>query len=201
MDDLFLAYVLDYLITQGIQDIILSVGYKAHLIEEYFGDRYQEVSLTYAVELEPMGTGGGILQAAQSLEASSPFFVVNGDTLFTAKLSNMAELYASAAADMVIALKEMRQFDRYGVVTIDEVQRITAFHEKQYCEQGYINAGIYLLNRAILESRGMSGHFSFERDFMERQVEQLQFFGQALEGYFIDIGIPEDYERAQEDLK
>ena len=87
------------------------------------------------------------------------------------------------------------------MVQIDEKQGITAFVEKQYQAQGNINAGVYVLNKAILNKSQLPQKFSFEKDFMERFVQEYKFYGVATEDYFIDIGVPTDYEKAKGDLK
>jgi D-glycero-alpha-D-manno-heptose 1-phosphate guanylyltransferase len=127
--------------------------------------------------------------------------VLNGDTLFKSDLKALAAFYQNKNADMAMALRRMYNFDRYGLVETDENNRVKSFLEKQYCEQGLINAGVYVFKAGLLLERFAFGEkFSFEKDFMERFVADLQFFGLEQDGYFIDIGIPEDFEKANLDL-
>jgi D-glycero-alpha-D-manno-heptose 1-phosphate guanylyltransferase len=100
-----------------------------------------------------------------------------------------------------LALKEMHQFERYGVVNTGEAGIITSFEEKQYREKGLINGGIYIINKSFFFSKKLPEKFSFEKDYLEHFVSEQQFFGLNNKGYFIDIGIPADYEQAQEDFK
>ncbi len=197
----FLAYVLDYLEAQDIRHAILSVGYKADAIRNHFGDQYKRIKLSYAYEEEPLGTGGGILHAAESLPPEMPFYVLNGDSLFLAELVKLKQYYETQSADLVMALKRMQHFDRYGLVEVDEQHRIQAFREKQFCTDGLINAGTYLLNKAVLDAHCPAKGFSFEQEFLEKELHSLRFFGLPAEGYFIDIGIPQDYAKAQRELR
>ena len=102
--------------------------------------------------------------------------------------------------DLTIALKPMTNFDRYGVVNIDEENNITSFSEKEARVAGNINGGIYALRTACLKEFIFPAKFSFEKDFMESHVNMLYFKGYTYQDYFIDIGIPEDYATANEIL-
>ena len=195
----FLEYVMDHCKLYGIEKIILAVGYKHEIIIEHFSDNYRGIQLEYSIEHEALGTGGGILQAAQMLEEEA-FFVLNGDTLFKVDLQELGKLYEEKKAGMVLALCEMKNFDRYGIVALNEEQRVLSFIEKQYQSKGNINAGVYVLNNEILRRSKLRGRFSFEKDFMEAFVGSYQFYGSVSSDYFIDIGIPEDYRRAEEEL-
>ena len=194
----FLAVLLNTLVQQGIDRVILSVGYKAEVIESYFGDRYRTCKLIYSTELEPLGTGGAIRQALELVQ-SEHVFVLNGDTMFRVPLLTMMRFHQERQADLSIALKPMSDFDRYGNVVLSET-RIIQFEEKQYCSHGNINGGVYLLQRNLIERFGFPSKFSFEADFLQPCINQLQVHGFVHDTYFIDIGIPEDYQRAQQEL-
>ena len=195
----FLAFVFDYLIAQGITKTHLSVGYKKEAIIDTYGHQYQSLELVYAPEDEPLGTGGAIKNACLQVR-SDEVFVINGDTLFPVNLKKMAVFYESTNASLTIALKSLTNFDRYGTVEIEKNGRITGFAEKKYKEQGLINGGIYLMNTNLINELSLPKKFSFEKDVMEQHYATQPFFGLAFEDYFIDIGIPEDYERAQHEL-
>lgn len=195
----FLEYVLQHLAQQGIQRVVFSVGYKGELVEEHFGAAFADIQLAYAYEEEPLGTGGGILQAAKQIRSDS-FFILNGDTIFTADLAPLQAFFQEKQADLALALCEMRDFERYGVVETDAEGRVRAFLEKQPRAEGQINAGIYLCRKAALEQKELPRKFSFETDFLERYLQETAIYGLALEGYFLDIGIPTDYARAQREL-
>ncbi len=197
-DKPFLHYVFCYLKREGIREAILAVGYKREVIENYFGDEYMGIAVRYSVEEEPLGTGGGIRQAYDMTHGGA--FVLNGDTFFDVSLSNLAEAHEANNADLTIALKSMQEFDRYGTVCMDSENRITAFDEKRYCVEGLINGGIYLLGHHLFDGLDLPQKFSFEKEIMEAQVGEKTMTGVAFDSYFIDIGIPEDYDRAQIEL-
>ena len=94
----------------------------------------------------------------------------------------------------------MKDFDRYGVVEVADNQRIIGFKEKAYQKEGLINGGVYYFSKKVFEVANFPERFSFEKDFMEKYLNELQFFGCELDGFFIDIGIPEDYARAEIEL-
>lgn len=192
----FLEYVLEYLETQFVDKVVLSLGYGHEQIIEWLKSKAFTFKLTWVIEREPLGTGGGIRRALQ--KCSEPHvFVLNGDTLFKADLRAMEKL-ADGQTEAVIALKAMRNFDRYGAVTLDDHHRITAFTEKQPMGEGLINGGVYLLNVAAAGLSAFPEKFSFEKDYLEKTSGTLR--GLVSEGLFIDIGVPEDYKLARQIL-
>ncbi len=195
----FLSYVFTWLKKNNIKRVILSLGYRAEVIIEWCDTNEKELDVIYSIETEPLGTGGGIIQALQHIQ-SEQFFVVNGDTLFDVELESMGQFHKSKKADLTIALKPMEQFDRYGLVKIDRDDKITGFEEKKYRENGLINGGVYLMNTTVLKTLNLPDKFSFEKDFLEVFFEKLNLYGFIQDRYFIDIGIPEDFRRAQEEL-
>lgn len=195
----FLELVLDHCFNYNIERIVLAVGYKHEIIKAHFGTSYRGMHLDYSIEKEPLGTGGGILQAIKMCQTDS-VVILNGDTLFKTNLAQLGQFFYDKEADLALALCSMKEFDRYGTVEIVDEQKITAFKEKTYQKEGHINAGVYILNKQILLQTGLKGRFSFEKDFMEGYVDKLRFYGRTSADYFIDIGIPEDYKKAQKDL-
>ena len=194
----FLIYIFDYLKKQGIERVILSVGYKYEIIEDYFSNNYEGIELVYSVEEEPVGTGGGIRLAVDKLKMDAAF-VINGDTFFDVKLEKQEALAFKMKSDLCLALKPMSDFDRYGSVAIEN-NTITSFKEKQFVKEGLINGGIYWLKKSFLESFNSGQKFSFEQDLMEKEVGIGQISGFISDNYFIDIGIPEDYKKANVDF-
>ena len=201
----FLHYIFLYLQKQGITDVVLSVGYKSEVIKEFFGDKYAGINIRYAVENEPLGTGGGIRQAMSLIDSDA--YVLNGDTFFDVDLKDLYEFYTMRASDIALALKRMHHFDRYGTVEIGNKDRVLQFQEKRYKAEGLINGGVYVINKNLfkkveeIEDTILSQRFSFEKDILEKHLLPLHYQGKEFGGYFIDIGIPEDYERAQTDFK
>lgn len=196
----FLSYVLDYLDRQKCTRVILSLGYKYNVVIKWLEDQDLFFEMDYVVENEPLGTGGGIQAAIEEAEADN-VAVVNGDTLFMVDLQAQLNFHTSKNAAATLALKKMHKFDRYGVVNTDAEGVITSFEEKQFKEEGLINGGIYMLNKEAFLVKGLPEKFSFEKEYLERFTKEKKFYGYKSDGYFIDIGIPEDYSRAQEELK
>lgn len=194
----FLSYVIDYFQQQGVNNFIFSVGYKYKVIEEYLK---QLIIINYqlSIEEEPLGTGGAIKKAC-ALTTDKNIFVTNGDTLFKANVSSLQNFYTQKNADCTLALKPMKNFSRYGVIELNDDNSIKSFHEKKNYEQGLINGGLYMLNTESFLRESLPEKFSFETDYLEKFHNTRNMFGLIQNEYFIDIGIPEDYERAQKEL-
>lgn len=193
----FLAWLLDDLRGAGFDHIILSLGYRHEAVEDWVATLPERDSITFVVEKEPLGTGGGVRLALEQAREER-VFVLNGDTYFGVDFRAMQSSHQQSGAKATLALKPMRDFDRYGEVVCNPSGRISAFREKQPCAAGLINGGIYLLRRDAL--RAMPERFSLEKDYFEPLAAAGALAGFRSDGYFIDIGIPEDYARAQRDF-
>lgn len=195
----FLYYVISYLQKQGVEKFIFSIGYLSESIEKFLARNYPELDYQLSIEEEPLGTGGAIY-AACKMASTENIFALNGDTLFDADTNALLNFHVRHHAECSLALKPMKEFDRYGVVEIYKDGCIKSFKEKKYYTEGLINGGIYAINTEAFLSRNFPEKFSFEKDYLEALVTEKQFYGLAHDGYFIDIGIPEDYERAQKEF-
>ena len=196
----FLTYILDYLIEYQYTRVILSVGYLHEKIEEFFGTQYKSLEIDYAVETEPLGTGGGILFAMSKCKTDN-VLVINGDTMFKVDLDAFERFYTEKNCLLSIVLREVDDVARYGSVTIGNNNMIILFSEKGISSgHGFINGVVYMINRVLFEKYPQPQKFSFEKDLMEKLYTQEQFYAMPSDGYFIDIGIPEDYARAQNEL-
>lgn len=196
----FLWYVLSYLAKQGVNKIIMAIGYKHEIIKEYFKDRYDSIEIKYSIEKEPLGTGGAIKNALAIAE-DRDIFVINGDTFFNIDLRTFYSFHRHKASNVTIALKLMKDFDRYGAVTINGENRLIGFEEKQFRSIGLINGGIYIIKTDIFNSIKFPDKFSFETDFLEKYYKERKIYAYIFDEYFIDIGIPEDYKGAKNDFK
>lgn len=194
-DKPFLYYLLQYLHTQQVTHVILSLGYLSEQVISWCEQTPLPLRVSFSVEPEPLGTGGGIIHALPLVE-SDRVFIVNGDTYFDVNLPGLFYFQEVSSSPLSIALKPMQHFDRYGSVELDDNNKITAFREKQYCENGLINGGIYLASTAFLRNLALPEKFSFEKEVLEPQVAAGNVYGYSRDTYFIDIGIPEDYEKA-----
>jgi D-glycero-alpha-D-manno-heptose 1-phosphate guanylyltransferase len=196
----FIGYVIDYYAAQGIKQFIFSLGYKHEAIENYLNQTYPSLSKQYVVESEPLGTGGAI-RLACGVATEKTVLVLNGDTIFNIELATLADFHYQHDSHCTLSLKPMKNFDRYGVVELEPDNRIKSFKEKQFYDDGLINGGVYALNVPAFLQESMPDKFSFEKDYMELKYSHGYMHGVVQEGYFIDIGIPEDYERAQTELR
>jgi len=198
----FLHYVIAHLTKEGVTDYIFSVGYKSKNILDYVNDQYgknEELKIQFSQEDEPLGTGGAI-QLALKKATEENVLVCNGDTLFKVSVEQLSSFHVQHKANCTLCLKPMSHFDRYGVVVTDQNNRIISFEEKRFYETGYINGGIYLLNTENFRKETFPLNFSFEKDYLEKNVRERRLYGLVQDQYFIDIGIPEDYARAQSEL-
>jgi D-glycero-alpha-D-manno-heptose 1-phosphate guanylyltransferase len=196
----FLAYLLNYFAARGASKIVLSVGYKQETIIHYFGDRYQGLDITYVAEETPLGTGGAIRKALEKAEGDT-VVAANGDSFLALNLASLLRTHENRKADVTLALKPMEHCDRYGTVLVDS-DRAVGFLEKAPRSSGLINGGVYALDRkrVLHLLKDQKDPFSFETDFLQKKVEKINAFVYIATGYFIDIGVPSDYERAQREL-
>lgn len=198
----FLSYLLAYLSKYDVNRVILSVGYLREVIFKWIEENGKNFpfEIVYAVEEEPLGTGGGI--RLSMLKATSDNVVIlNGDTFFDVDLNDLQTAHQNAHRPISLALKPMRNFDRYGRVELDEADsEIIAFKEKEFCQEGLINGGIYVMDRDSNVFENLPLKFSFETEVLQPQCLKHNLSGFVNSGYFIDIGIPADYQRVQTEL-
>jgi D-glycero-alpha-D-manno-heptose 1-phosphate guanylyltransferase len=248
----FLGYLLDWLIGQGVDHVVFSVGYLREQVLDFVQSNEWPFKYDFAVEEVPLGTGGGIRLALEKCHESK-VYVINGDTFFPVQLKEMSFQYA-----VTLALKPMKDFDRYGAVSVEPqpsildsqpvlgnyfsqgfaknqfpktstspalgdgaqpseenffsgrdpknqfssdstrpALKVLEFQEKQYCAEGLINGGVYAIDRERLDLSCLPERFSFEKEVLEPGAAIGEIGGWVSEAYFIDIGIPEDYQKAQ----
>ena len=191
----FLKLLIDTLIKQGVNHIILSTGYKSEIIETYFGSQYKDIEISYSVEDKPLLTGGAIKKALSYCREDN-VFVLNGDTFFDVDLNGMLLQHNNYKSKLTIAVKKMENFSRYGTIQFSTEDKIEAFTEKRECEIGWINGGIYCMHIRLLDDMHKQV-FSYEKDFLEEYYKEISFYVYKSDGYFVDIGVPEDYVKAQ----
>lgn len=195
----FLHYVIEQLTRQGIDKFIFAVGYKSGAIEAWLNANLSTISYQLSTETEPLGTGGAIKLACEKATEKN-IVIINGDTFFNVNIAELSAHHTKHNADCTLALKPMKNFDRYGVVELNDDTSIISFKEKKFYENGFINGGIYILNIARFSNEPLPDKFSFEKDYLEKFYSKRKFYGLTQHQYFIDIGIPEDYKRAQTEL-
>jgi len=195
----FLHYVLLYLQQQGIRRIILSLGYLHEVVEKWLEQEKYNIEFEFSIEKTPLGTGGGI-KSALSHVSSENVLILNGDTFYGVDIAMFKASHISNGAVLSMALKPMEKFDRYGNVILDTNGYIIKFQEKEYCQQGLINGGCYIMQTKCDWLNHQPEKFSFETNVLEYRALKKEIYGFVDNGYFIDIGIPSDYEKANKEF-
>ncbi|MCP4599444.1 MAG: NTP transferase domain-containing protein [Proteobacteria bacterium] len=193
----FLTYLLDQLREAGLDRVVLCTGYMGEKVEEEFGDRYGELYLDYSMEPRPLGTGGALEFALPFIETET-VLVVNGDSYCSVDLSAMWETHMSRNARASILLTEVDDVSRYGRVRLDDDSAVVGFDEKDsQGGPGWINAGIYLIERALLKEIPPGKQISLEKDIFPNWVGK-GFYGWKNPGRFLDIGTEQSLAMAQQ---
>jgi len=191
----FLSYVLKWLENNEISGVVISVGYQSNILKDYYGKAFNDIEIEYCQEDTPLGTGGAIAKALKQCKGNN-VLVLNGDTLFDIDLAALKTHHRLNNADITLALKNIKNENRYGTVQVTD-GIVTAFNEKTITTTGFINGGIYYLSSSLFYKFDMPESFSFEKDFLMTNLTQIRVCALPFEMNFIDIGIPEDYEKAQ----
>lgn len=193
----FLNILLTDLKKKGINHVVLAVSYLKEKIMDYVATKNFDINIDFSIEETPLGTGGAIRKAV-SLCKNEKIFVVNGDTFFDADMAKMMNFHIAHNVNITVAVKKMFNFDRYGTLKFDG-DFVVEIKEKMPCDDGYINGGIYCLNRDFIAAFP-NEKFSFEKDVLEKSCYKMDVAAFVSDGYFIDIGVPNDYERANLEL-
>lgn len=195
----FLEHQLDYWLAQGIRHFILSVGYRREVIMEHFGDAYRGARINYAVETEPLGTGGGLFGAMALLDDEATFLLLNGDTFFELDLARLAHFHEQRRSDWTFSLFRAGEAGRYMGLELDAEGRILSLRAGTDDPGRLANGGVYLVSRSGIATHAppAGGKASLEDDILPAMMAAGgRLFGLECEGRFIDIGVPHDYRRA-----
>ena len=179
----------------NISSIIISTGYKPDFIVSWLGEKFKTIPVKYVHEDEPLGTGGGILNCLKHIQGEY-FLALNGDTYFPVDLNALIEYHVRNKDLLTVALKKIESRHRFGSVIIDDNHNIISFHEKKSTGEGLINGGIYVINKNYLEESGFPRKCSFETDIMEKTAGSGRIKGMVFNDIFLDIGVPDDYNKA-----
>ena len=203
----FLHYLVKMLSESGVKHLIFALGYMGEQIEAYFksGEDYG-LSISYSYEDSPLGTGGAIRNALSKVSEEN-VLVLNADTYFHTDYENLLSQQLKTQAMMTIASRKIEDISRYGAILKDETGRILRWNEKMSSDQaevlrsGEINGGIYVMKKSLIE-KIQEGKQSLENDCIPAWLKEGIFL-QALpsDGYFMDIGIPEDYAQFRKDIE
>jgi len=195
-----IAYVIDWLVGHGVDDVIVSCGFLAEGMKSALADLEPGVRIRYAEEPDARGTAGAIRFADQVL--GERFLVLNGDVLCDLDLTALIEQHRSTGAQATIALYPVADPSGYGLVHRRDGGEITEFLEKPEPDQidtDEINAGAYLLERSVLDEIPPDREVSIEREVFPRLIGR-GLYGIRLEGYWIDIGTPDRFLEANWDI-
>lgn len=194
----FLEILLAMLARKGVRRAVLSLGYQAGVIVQHFGARFEGIELEHEIETEPLGTGGA-LRTALARCTSEAALVVNGDTFLDLELDALRARWAFDGSPLIVG-REVPDTARFGRLETTGL-RLQGFAARGAGGPGVINMGHYVLPTAIFDAHpGLPAQFSFEADFLAPQAAALGFEVFVTQGLFIDIGVPEDYRRAQTEL-
>ena len=196
----FLEYQIEFLKSQGFSDFVICVGYKHEKITEHFRNgKNHSVQIQYSIEKEHLGTGGAIKNALSLLEEQ--FIVINGDSIANLQYDHLIEFHNKKNANVTMVFAKVDNNSRYGSVVTDGNDMITSFSEKiPNSGTSFVNMGIYLFNKNSINWQMFSSHFSLENDLFPALVSQKTMFGFKFDGYFVDIGIPEDFIRLEQNV-
>lgn len=193
----FLEILLTSLARKGFRRVVLSLGYMADKVIAHFGDHFAGMVLAHEVEQTPLGTGGAVRQALTRCHTDH-VFVFNGDTYLDLEAAAVEEVW-SANHEPIIVARTVPDTSRYGRLDVANGQ-VVGFSEKGVSGPGLINAGCYVLPVNILDVFAAGQAFSLETDFFHRHAASQRFNLFVTSGHFIDIGVPDDYVRAQSEL-
>jgi len=194
----FIDHLLDRLADACATELVLAVGFQWRKLHDHIGTQWKGIPVTYSVESTPLGTGGAIKFAMAQARAEEAL-IVNGDTLFAIDLTAFVQFAKSHDTATTLALREVPDCSRYGRVTIGQDSQVLSFGEKGCTGAGLINAGVYY-QRACALANISTDVFSFETDYLAVQHRLQPMYAVPMDGYFIDIGIPSDLQRAQTEL-
>jgi len=202
----FLEYLVYRLAAAGIKDVVLCIGYLGEQIQDYFGDgSARGLNFRYAIEHQLLGTAGAVKNAESWLQQKT-CFVFNGDSFLDVDLAGMLAFHRARKALVTIALARCSDPARYGQVLLNAEGAVTAFVEKDAANPAaageaecHINGGVYVLSPGVLEHIPAGQVVSWEKDVFPRLIG-AGLYGYSGAGYFIDIGVPADFQRAQTEL-
>lgn len=217
----FLHYFVRMLSEKGVERFIFALGYMGEQIEAYFRDgREYGISIAYSYEESPLGTGGAIRNALPKMQEED-VLVLNADTYFDTDYRSLFQEQSGKRADMTIASREIEDVSRYGAIVKDTDGRILRWNEKQSGsgetmpdsaetlarsgetapKRGEINGGIYVMKKSLIE-KIPAGKQSLENDCIPAWLSRsVSIHALPSDGYFMDIGVPEDYRRFQADVQ
>lgn len=191
----FLAILIEQLRQAGCRRVLLSVGHLHQTIRNHFGASCGGMRIDYVVEESPLGTGGALRIALAQAEQER-VLAMNGDTFLQMDYAALLDFHAHSGAALTLAVAPQPDIARYGGVVVED-SRVVGFQEKGRTGPGWINAGVYALNKNLPLPASLPERFSFETDFLACEIGRVPMAAYPVDGFFLDIGVPEDLDRAQ----
>lgn len=195
----FLCWLLEYMQEQGVREATLCVHHRRDAIIGYFKDRFAGIRLSYCVEDQPLGTGGAIRRALTAMQPKGPVLVLNGDSLVDVDYTVMLALHQRNSRQITMATRWVSDCSRYSELTLSD-DTVTHYALLGENAPGLISAGFYVVSPRLFDGYELPQAFSLERDFLARYASALQPAAYRQTHYFIDIGVPSDYIRAQVEI-
>ncbi|HLJ92059.1 MAG TPA: nucleotidyltransferase family protein [Gemmataceae bacterium] len=193
----YLTFLLDQLAEAGIAEVVLLTGYQAEQVRSTLGMTYAGMRLVYSQERSPLGTAGAVRWGLAKLSGST-VLLLNGDSYCDVNLAEFRSFHAQRAVDVSLVLAKAPAQSRFGTVWLDCQGRVERFEEKTADTGGnWINAGIYLLERRLIEEIPVERSVSLERDLFPAWIARQRVYGFRCAGRFLDIGTPEAYAEAE----
>ncbi len=192
------AHILDYLKEHGIKEVALATNYLRAQINDYFGDNYRGIKLTYPIEDKPLGTAGCVKNIDDFFDDT--FLVMQGDTITDINLTHLIKQHKYYSGLATLAAHEVDDPWNFGVMDLADDGRIKAFHEKPLideCSSNLVNTGLYILEPEALEHVPKDKFFDFSKDLFPILLERHSLFGLHTPGFWVDIGRPVGYEQAK----
>ncbi len=195
-------YQIEYLKHYEFDRIVLAIGYLQEQIVRYLDEHRLGIRLRFSFEKEPLDTGGAIKNAEPLI--SSDFLALNGDVIFAGlDLDKLIYAHKKSNSMVTVVIAKSRTPTRFGTVELDKENRVVSFVEKprkQPAGEGWVNAGVYVIRRSVFSKIPKGRRASLELDVFPKLMREGTIFGYKHEGYWADVGTPEDYLRVQKDL-
>ena len=195
----FLSWLLRYMRRQGVTEAVLCVHHQADTVMRHFGSSHAGITLHYSIEEKPLGTGGAIRHALYALNPDKPVFVLNGDSLVELDYRRMYAQHLFQPSRLTLAVAHASDCSRYSQLTLRDGQ-VTRYATLGDASAGQISVGFYVASPDLFDGFTLPETFSFERDFLSAHTPSLLPAAYEDVHYFIDIGVPKDYIRAQEEI-
>ena len=196
----FLDFLIKRIASYGFRRFILCTGYKSAHIADYYNKLHDQLTYIISEETSPLGTAGAISNAKHKFK-SNPVLVLNGDSYCPTNLSQLIDFHKCKQAATTIVLTEIENPQDFGVITLNQQEQISGFNEKpQSSEPGIINAGIYVLSSNAIASIPTGKSASLETEVFPALIAKGEVYGYTSHEKLIDIGTPEQLEKAKQTM-